>query len=664
MGRPRIAFVSREVYPFDAAGLGNYVIFAAAALEPVAEVTVITTGTHERRFRALAAAGDPRLPAGVRFEFIPEPTMKEAEDWYGLLHLWSARAYAALVRLYPDGGPDLAEFPDYLGEACVTTQAAQTLDPRLRRTLVCVRAYTTAEICAVLDGHLPVDREARLLCELERFALRHADRFLWAGGDVLRTFRAFYGEHGVAPDALVAHHVVGGAKPRPRERRPGEPVRFLYVGRLERRKGVQNLIRAATALPGSDWSLTLVGGDTPTAPLGSSMRDQVELMIAGDPRIELLGGVVRAELAQLHAGADVCISPSLWECWPNTVLEAFEQNRPVLATPVGGHLEMVEPGRNGWLAAGTDAGSLGDRMEEIVAAPEQAAAMIAGGAPRRSFERLADPEPVRERYLELAAAGPRRARAAPAPAPLVSIVVPYFEMERFVEQTLASIAAQTHPRIETILVNDGSLRDADRVLERLEQRFDVTIVTQPNSGLGQARNLGIDLCAGRYVLPLDPDDMLAPTYVERCVAVLEARPDLAYVTAWSEYIDESGRPLDAAGYRPFGNAVSSLEAENIAGSAMAVFRRRLFDCGLRYSPDLTSYEDWLLYRELRSRGEHGHVIPEPLLRYRVRDRSLMRAVAKPGHGRLLGELRAHSREAEVSWTAAGVDRPGGDDLPG
>ena len=51
---------------------------------------------------------------------------------------------------------------------------------------------------------------------------------------------------------------------------------------------------------------------------------------------------------------------------------------------------------------------------------------------------------------------------------------------------------------------------------------------------------------------------------------------------------------------------------------MALFRRRLFDRGLRYSPDLTSYEDWLVYRELHAGGHHGHVIPETLLRYRVR----------------------------------------------
>ena len=236
MGDPRIVFVSREVYPFDSAGLGNYVLFTAAALASVAEVTIVTSALHEPHYRELAAAGDARLPDGVRFEFVPEPRAEEAADWYGVLHLWSARAQAALVRLYPDGGPDLVEFPDYFGEGCVAAQSVQTLDRRLRNTLVCVRAYTTSEMCAVLDGHLPDDRDARHLHEVERFALRHAHRFLWPGGGVLAAYHAFYGEDGVAPATRIPHTVV-----------PGPGARGHSVGG---RRAALSLRRAARAPQG------------------------------------------------------------------------------------------------------------------------------------------------------------------------------------------------------------------------------------------------------------------------------------------------------------------------------------------------------------------------------------------------------------------------------
>src|SRR5437867_2079733 len=116
----RIALVSREVYPFGGGGLGGYVTWTAAALSPIAEVTVVTMSDHEQRFRELSAAEDRRIPPGVRFEFVPEVQPDDIGSFYGHLHLWSARAYEALCDLYPDGGPDIVEFPDYHGEGGVT----------------------------------------------------------------------------------------------------------------------------------------------------------------------------------------------------------------------------------------------------------------------------------------------------------------------------------------------------------------------------------------------------------------------------------------------------------------------------------------------------------------------------------------------------------------
>jgi glycogen synthase len=645
MSHPRIAFVSREVYPFDAAGLGNYVAFTAAALADHAEVTILTTSMHEQRYHELAAAHDPRLPDGVRFEFVREPTGPEAVSWYGLLHLWAARAFESLVQVYPDGGPHLVEFPDYFGEGCVTAQAVQTVDRRIRHTTVCVRAYTTAEICAVLDGFMPTDRDPQLAFDLERYAIRHTDHFLWPGGDVLDTYRRFYGETAIAAPVQVPHTVNVEADGGPPV--AGDETRFLYVGRFERRKGVQNLIRAATAMPREGWSLTLIGGDTETAPLGTSMRDQLELMVAGDPRIRLLGRVARADLSKHYEAADAVVSPSLWECWPNTVLEAYAHGRPVLATPVGGHVEMVESGRTGWLAEDTDPEALAEVMERAIESKPTGADTA---AIRARFNQLTDPEPVRESYVELAA-GVRRPARRPRPEPLVSVVVPYYRMGRFVDEALASVRDQSHRRIEIVLVNDGSLWAEDEAIADVAERYRCRVVTQQNSGLGQARNLGLDVARGRYVLPFDPDDVLMPSFVAKCVDALERRPELAYVTAWSLYINEDGSPAEG-GYRPLGNGSGYLPNENVAGSAMSIFRRRLFERGLRYSPDMTSYEDWLLFMQLAAAGGRGHVIPENLLLYRVRERSMLREIALERRERLRGELDAHVREAGMEWTVS------------
>ena len=231
------------------------------------------------------------------------------------------------------------------------------------------------------------------------------------------------------------------------------------------------------------------------------------------------------------------------------------------------------------------------------------------------------------------------------------MVVTYFELADYVAESVRSIFDQTYPNLEVIVINDGSFREADRILEDLERAYPLRVITQQNSGLGSARNVGIGQSRGRYVLPFDADDLLAPSFVERCIDVHLEYPHLAYVTSWSNFIDEGGQVLtEGGGYRPIGNGARALDELNVAGSAEAVFDRRVFDLGHVYSKELTSYEDWLHFRELAKAGLEGHVIPEPLLSYRIRPTSMVRTVAVRQHDRLLDEMESRLRVREVEWT--------------
>jgi glycosyltransferase involved in cell wall biosynthesis len=645
----RVALVSRELAPFGGGGIGPYVAATARALAPIAEVTVFTTERHRRHFEELAARGDERV-ADLRVRFVAEPRPWEIEDFHGSrLYRWSANALDAVAAEYPGGGPDLAEFPDFLGEGFVAVQAARSLDPRLRRTRVCVRLHTTAELTDVLNGHLPAGLEPRLTYELERYALRNCDHVLWPGGDVLGTYERRLGD---LPGPVMIHNPL---TPDPTASANGDalasgPLRLLYVGRFERRKGVLDLARAVTGIEGDGVRLTMVGGDTATAPLGQSMREMVGLMVGGDPRVELRDPVPRSELAALYAAHDLVVLPSLWECWPTVGLEALERNRPLLATPAGGLPGMVEPGRSGWLTGGAGPEPLARAIEELAAEPDRVRALARERAPREALAELTDPDRIRAAYAELAQADPARA-PAPAREPLVSVVIPYFRLARFVEDTVRSAVAQTHPRTELILVNDGSFEPEDGILVGLAERYPIEIVTQPNSGLGAARNAGIAQSRGEYVFLLDADNVAAPRFVERCVAALEAHAELAYATSWARYVDETGSQWGAPGrgLRPLGNWSALVSERNVAGDAAAVFRRRVFD-RVGFSEELTSFEDWAFYRRLRELGLMGHVIPEELLDYRIRGDSMMRELGAPNAERIEGEIRAHLAEAEIAWT--------------
>ncbi len=670
-GRPRIALVSREVFPFGGGGIGFYVSSAARVLPAIAEVKVLTTSAHRDRYDELRAASDPRLPLqDVEIVFVPEVAPEEVGGFYSVVHAYSARVLDALRATYGEHGPDLIEFSDYLGEGAVTAQARRGGDRFLAESKVAIRLHTSAEMCAVLDGSVGQDFASRSTCALERLALRDADCIVWQGGDTLAAYQRFYGRDELAPARRIRYPYADapGARHPEEPRDPAGPLRLLYLGRLERRKGVQNLVRAFTGIDTPQVRLTIVGGDTATAPLGTSMAAALELMAGGDRRIDFVPSLSLEDLRALLLESDIVVLPSLWEAWPYVGLEALQANRPILATPVGGFVEMVRPGASGWLTEAATAESLAAAIERLLYDREEVERLRLAGAAAGVFAELVEPEPILAAYRNLieapgrwpvraAATGRPSAgrgaagRVAAARAPAVSVVVPYHGLAAHVAETVASAFGQTHRPTEVIVVNDGSFAEEDWVLAELAAEYPLTVLSQTNAGLGAARNFGITQSRGRYVLPLDADNMLEPTFVERTLELLEAEPAVAFATSWSRYIDEGGAFLvePNTGFQPIGNRSSMIETENVAGDAVALYRRWLFDAGFDYDRELTSYEDWDLYRRLARAGHFGVVIPERLFRYRVRENSMIRQLGFRHVVRLSEEMAGGLREREVRW---------------
>jgi glycogen synthase len=667
---PGIALVSREMYPFGG-GIGEYIASCARLLATVGDITIFTSSLHETALRKLIADDDPHtLPPGVQVVFVPEPDPGDLRGHFSPLHLYSARVLEALRQRYGSHPPRLVEFSDYLGEGAVTAQARRAGDPLLRATRVGVRLHTSAEVCSILDGFLDPDFEQRITYELERIALRDADFILWPGGDTFEFYKRFYGS-ALAPPKRIRNPFWSQHIPSPEQPRdPAAPLRLLFLGRLERRKGVQDLLRAVTSIESDDVQLTLLGGDTHTAPLATSMRAQLELVAAGDHRIEFLDAVPRSELDRVIQAHDTVVLPSLWEAWPYVGLEALRLNRPLITTSTGGFTEMVRPGVSGWRTDRVGADRLTTLIEQLILDRDAVDRLRLEGLPGMTFAELTDATEILDAYdsllseparWDLAGVPPQPApdiskRAAVEPVkpkpPLVSVVIPYYGLHEHVGETVESIFAQTYPRLEVIIVNDGSFFEADWVLGELAARYPLAVLTQMNAGLGAARNFGIGQSRGRYIVPMDADNMLEPTFVERGVALLESQPDLAYVTTWSRYVDEEGIELNPPdqGYAPLGNLTELARVANVAGDATSVIRRRLFDLGFAYSHDLTSFEDWSFYRELGENGHEGLVVPERLFRYRVRPESMLREIGASRENRLIREINTHLTEGKIEWT--------------
>ena len=127
--------------------------------------------------------------------------------------------------------------------------------------------------------------------------------------------------------------------------------------------------------------------------------------------------------------------------------------------------------------------------------------------------------------------------------PLVSIIIPVYKVEKFLDECVKSVVAQTYRNLEILLVDDGSPDDCPAMCDAWATRDPrVRVIHKPNGGLSDARNAGIAQATGSYIYFADSDDTVAPTLVEDCLnAMREYDADL--VMFQFDTISENDKPL-------------------------------------------------------------------------------------------------------------------------
>jgi glycogen synthase len=595
---PSIVFASREVWPFlEGGGIGRSVWAASRLLAEHAEVTVLTSDRWRPAYEALRRAGDPRLPTGVTFAFATEPTGDLAPYVSGL-QAWSARLLEGVAELYPDGGPDLIEVADYQGEGFAMAHARRGRDPRIRRALLAVRLHTSAEICAELDG-LPDSLHLRVLRGIERFALANADVLLEPGGDVLARYQGEYGADRLAPSLLcpppVSAEIMPEAKPDPPP--TNGPLRMLYLNRLERRKGIAPLLSAVRSLDSDQLHLTVVGGDTDTAPGGGSMREYAQELADGDPRITFSDRVAHGEVGGLIAGHHVVVVPSAWETFSYVVREALSCNRPVLATPVGAIPDAVESGQSGWLAGSGTRDDLRTGLEELLDRRDEVDRMIRDGLPRRAFEAQTNEREVADVYRDLAT---RLAEESPRRPRQIAAIVAAEPHGPSVARTLRSLARQKPTPLEITVAATAAGVATDPVEISLARS--VVATRDGSTGRVAAWLAGVEQCADELLLLAPAGTELSPDFAARAGAALAAEPRFAYATA---FVAGGHEPWHA----PAGNF--ELPGEIDFGASVALIRRSALSDLL--AADHQPINEAELFAELGRRGHFGVVLHEPLV---------------------------------------------------
>ena len=192
--------------------------------------------------------------------------------------------------------------------------------------------------------------------------------------------------------------------------------------------------------------------------------------------------------------------------------------------------------------------------------------------------------------------------------PTIDVVIPLYNMERFVEAAIRSVLEQTLSPGKILVVNDGSTDNGPLLVSELA-RHDARIVllNGPNQGLSAARNKGIAASEASHIAFLDSDDIWLPEKLERQRACLMHTPDVSFVHCGAGFIDEQGQqrndlPLRIPTGAPGFNAIR-LGDYAVTGSASAVVARRdlLKKIG-GFTLPIRRGEDWDVWARLAERG--------------------------------------------------------------
>jgi glycosyltransferase involved in cell wall biosynthesis len=223
----------------------------------------------------------------------------------------------------------------------------------------------------------------------------------------------------------------------------------------------------------------------------------------------------------------------------------------------------------------------------------------------------------------------------------VSVVIPAYNAERFIVDTVNSVLDQTFQDLEVIVVDDGSKDGTVAALERFGNR--IRVHEQANGGVAKARNTGVALAKGSWIAFLDADDLWLPEKVEhqlRLTDVPMTYTDRFNIGARGDLpeLQSLVTPMHAGDL-----FVPLLREGNFIANTSVMIRRELFEKMGGFYTGLNGTEDWDLWIRVAERHHIGFV-PEPLVKYRFHEGSISRNYVRMSRERTMVISRALALE--------------------
>lgn len=207
--------------------------------------------------------------------------------------------------------------------------------------------------------------------------------------------------------------------------------------------------------------------------------------------------------------------------------------------------------------------------------------------------------------------------------PLISIITPAYNAERFIEETIHSVLEQTYSNWEMIIVDDQSRDKTVEIVKKYvekDKRIKL-IMLEENGGSAVARNTAMKNSEGKYIAFLDSDDLWYPNKLEKQLEFMQAN-DIAFSFTEFERIQQDGSPTGQVSNAPKSVGYSDLMKHCIIGCLTVMLDRTKI--GELRMPDIRTRQDYAFWLQITRNGIRAYGLPEVLAKYRLVENSISR----------------------------------------
>lgn len=540
-----------------------------------------------------------------------------------------------------EGKPDCIESQEYLAISYYVMQFKLLQYPEFSNVPIILTLHSPAFLYLYYNREGIYSFPNYWTCEMEKSCIQCADWIIAPSQYIVEEIK----KHASINEAKIS--VIHNPYRSPDSINPDQKIsrnKIVFFGKLSPQKGVFELFSYMKDLwdKGFPQPLIVIGGaDKVYYPEMKTMGQIAQNKYSNYIQkglLQFVGKIIPEKKNEYLKDAHVILIPSINDNLPYTSVEAMSMGKVVLASIQGGQREIIEDGANGFLFDHEQPENFAEKLNYILSLNDSTLKNIGEAAVQKILTEFGYESVYAQKIniIDNACHQIKPLHTFPFIRPLnvsvdydkaykhgelLSIVIPYFNMGKYIGDCINSILQSSYKNIEILIINDGSTEQQSiAALKQFEEHQSVKIIHKNNEGLADTRNFGASLAKGRFLAFLDADDKVHKDYYNKAIKILEQYENVFFVGSWVQYFGTSNKIWPTWNPEP-----PYILLHNSVNSSALIYKKEgflkagLFDKKVDYG--IEDYESVINMLEL---GHGGIIIPECLFFYRVRKDSMYR----------------------------------------